>query len=73
VNYPSPSPSPSFGLLSTVLQRELWGVSPLFMAGPVWPKPKCVGLVRSSKIKKSKIFFLIYFVLLKKLVFNINQ
>jgi hypothetical protein len=44
-------------LLSTVLQSEQWRVSPLFMVGPVWPKPKCVGPVRPSKIKKFKIFF----------------
>jgi hypothetical protein len=30
----SPSPSPLFGLLSTVLQSEQWRVSPLFMVVP---------------------------------------
>jgi hypothetical protein len=39
----------------------------------VWPKPKCVGPVRSSKIKKIQKQFLIYCVLLTKIVFNINQ
>ena len=49
------------------------GCSPLFMVRPVWPKPKCVGPVWPSKIKKSKIFSQILCFIKKKLVFNINQ
>jgi len=59
----SPSPSSSFGLLSTVhVACEQWRVSPLFMVEPIKPKPKyipkpkCIGPVWLSKIKKSKFF-----------------